>query len=63
MLVGDRGHTSVSLIFATENEMARQAYAMNYREEARLLGGSASDWLVLVGGVLLAGLFAAVFVL
>ena len=41
--------------------MSDQAYII--REEARFLGGSAADWLVLVGGVLLAGLFAAVFVL
>jgi hypothetical protein len=46
-----------------EDEMNRQAYVMNYREPVRLLGGSASDWLVLFGGVLLAGVFAAVFVL
>ncbi len=32
-------------------------------ERARLLGGSAADWLVLVGGILLAALFAAIFVL
>jgi hypothetical protein len=31
-------------------------------EQARLLGGSAGDWLLLVGGVLLTALFAAVFV-
>jgi hypothetical protein len=43
--------------------MDKQACIMNYREEARLLGGSAADWLVLVGGILLAALFAAVFVL
>jgi hypothetical protein len=36
---------------------------MNSREPTRLLGGSAADWLFLVGGVVLAGLFAAVFVL
>jgi hypothetical protein len=42
--------------------MNKHVCIMDYREEARLLGGSASDWLVLVGGVLLAGLFAAVFV-
>jgi hypothetical protein len=39
------------------------AYVMDSREPARLLGGTVADWLVLVGGVLLAGLFAAVFVL
>ncbi len=43
--------------------MSKQVCIMDYREEARLLGGSAADWMVLVGGVLLAGLFAAVFVL
>jgi hypothetical protein len=42
--------------------MNRQVCTMDYREPARVLGGSLSDWLVLVGGVLLAGLFAAVFV-
>ncbi len=32
-------------------------------KQARLLGGSAGDWLLLVGGILLVALFAAVFVL
>ena len=32
-------------------------------KRARLLGGSAADWLVLVGGIPLAALFAAIFVL
>jgi hypothetical protein len=43
--------------------MNKGAYIMNYREEARLLGGSVGDWSVLAGGILLAALFAAVFVL
>ena len=34
-----------------------------YIVEARLLGGSVSDWMVLVGGVLLAGFVAAVMAL
>lgn len=40
--------------------MTRQAWAMNY-EPARLLGGSLADWMVLVGGVLVAALIAAAF--
>jgi len=36
---------------------------MNYGKEPRLLGGSAADWSVLAGGILLAALFAAVFFL
>ena len=44
-----------------ENEMTRQSWAMKYQEPARLLGGSLGDWMVLVGGVLLAGLIAAAF--
>jgi hypothetical protein len=42
--------------------MNRRAWATHYHEPARLLGGSVADWMVLVGGVLLTGLFAAVFV-
>jgi hypothetical protein len=41
--------------------MSDHAYIV--REEARLLGGSVSDWLVLVGGVLLAGFVAAMIAL
>jgi hypothetical protein len=41
--------------------MSDHAYIV--REEARLLGGSVSDWMVLVGGVLLAGFVAAVMAL
>jgi hypothetical protein len=38
-------------------------HAYTVREQARLLGGSVSDWLILVGGVLLAGFVAAVIAL
>ena len=41
--------------------MNRQAWAMNYDQPARLLGGSLADWMVLVGGVLVAALIAAAF--
>jgi len=47
----------------TNAVMNKQVYVMNYRGRARLLGGSTADWLVLVGGILLAALFAAIFVL
>jgi hypothetical protein len=43
--------------------MDKQVHVMDYREPVRLLGDSATDWLVLVGDILLAGLFAAGFVL
>ena len=43
--------------------MNKQVCLVNYRNEARLLGGSVADWSVLAGGILLAALFAAVFVL
>jgi len=41
--------------------MSDHAYIV--REEPRLLGGSVSDWLVLAGGVLLAGFVAAMIAL
>jgi len=43
--------------------MNKQVCVMDSREQARLLGGSFADWLVLAGGILLAALFAAIFVL
>ena len=56
--------TDSHLLFdAMEDQMNKQACVINYREEGRLLGGSAADWSVLAGGILLAALFAAVFVL
>jgi hypothetical protein len=45
----------------SEDQMSDHAYIV--RQEARLLGGSVSDWLVLVGGVLLAGFVAAMIAL
>lgn len=41
--------------------MNRQLGLINHREPLILLGGSVADWLVLVGGVLLAGFCAAAF--
>jgi hypothetical protein len=41
--------------------MNRQLGVIGHREPVILLGGSVSDWLVLVVGVLLAGLCAAAF--
>jgi hypothetical protein len=60
----DLGHTPInSFPLWTNAGVNKQVYVMNSREQVRLLGGSAADWLVLVGGILLAALFAAVFVL
>jgi hypothetical protein len=41
--------------------MKKQLEAMNNRHPITLLGGSVSDWLVLVIGVLLAGIVTAAF--
>jgi len=55
-------HNPISKLRATrQSEMSKQAWTMD--EQPRLLGGSLGDWSVLVGGVALAALFAAVFVL
>jgi hypothetical protein len=55
-------HNPINKMRATrESDVRRQAWTMD--ERPRLLGGSLGDWSVLVGGVALAALFAAVFVL
>jgi len=59
--VCDRGHISLQSISAMDNAVMNKRVSVMKR--ARLLGGSAADWLVLVGGILLAALFAAIFVL
>jgi hypothetical protein len=43
--------------------MNRQVGVINHHQPLIFLGGSVSDWLVLVGGVLLAGFCAAVLAL
>ena len=61
VMVCDRGHISLQSISAMDNAVMNKRVSV--RERARLLGGSTADWLVLVGGILLAALFAAIFVL
>ncbi len=61
MCVCDRGHISLQSISAMDNAVMNKRVSV--MERARLLGGSAADWLVLVGGILLDALFAAIFLL